>query len=129
MGKIVKRLPVYGSEGDANVVALLDSGAGFSLVRKEIADKIIRHFSKLHAPISFKGVNGKKAFLASNTCTIEVKMKGKFLNGVFYVIDKMPREMIIGVDFMQAWEIKLDLKNEDYTIGIDPQSVEIAALK
>lgn len=126
MGKIVKELLIYADKGKTNVVALLDSGAGRSLVRRDVANKVVQHFSKLHQPIIFNGVNGEKAFSASDRCSIEVEMKGKLLDGLFYIIDNMPREMIIGVDFMQGWEIKLDLKNEDYIIGLDPQNVEIA---
>ena len=126
MGKIVKELPVYADKGKTNVVVLLDSGAGRSLIRRDVANKVVQHFSKRQKPLIFNGVNGKEAFSASNYCSIEVKMKGKFLDGIFYIIDEMPREMIIGVDFMQGWDIKLDLKNEDYTVGIDPQNVEIA---
>ena len=126
MGKIVKELPVYADKGNTNVVALLDSGAGLSLIRKDVAEKIVQHSLKLHTPIILKGVNGQKAFSVDNRCSVEVVMKGKFLPGIFYIIDEMPREMIIGVDFMQTWDIRLNLKNEDFIVGIDPQSVEIA---
>ena len=126
MGKIVKKLPVYADKGKTNVEVLLDSGAGRSLIRRDVANKVVQHFSKLHKPIIFNGVNGKEAFSARNYCCIEVEMKGKLLSSHFYIIDNMPREMIIGVDFMQGWDIKLDLKNEDYTVGLDPQNVEIA---
>lgn len=126
MGKIEKKLPVYSDLAKTNVEALLDSGAGLSLIRKDIAEKIVRHSVKLHSPIILKGVNGQIAFSVNNSCNIEIEMKGKFLSGIFYIIDEMPREMIIGVDFMQTWDIRLNLKNEDFTVGIDPQSVEIA---
>ncbi|MBW8049803.1 MAG: retroviral-like aspartic protease [Cytophagales bacterium] len=126
MGKIEKNLPVYADKGKINVIALFDSGAGRSLIRRDVVNKVVQHLLKLHKPIIFNGVNGKEAFSASNYCGIEVEMKGKLLSGLFYIIDKMPREMIIGVDFMQGWDIKLDLKNEDYTVGLDPQDVEIA---
>ena len=126
MRKIIKNLPVYADKGKTNVEVLLDSGACRSLIRRDIANKVVQHFSKRQKPLVFNGVNGKKAFSASNYCSIEIKMKGKFLDGTFYIIDEMPREMIIGVDFMQGWDIKLDLKNEDYTVGLDPEGVEIA---
>ena len=127
MGKIEKNLPVCADKGKTNVEVLLDSGASRSLIRRDVANKVVLHFLEWHKPMIFNGVNGKEAFSASNYCGIEVEMKGKLLGGLFYVIDNMPREMIIGVDFMQGWDIKLDLKNEDYTVGLDPQQgVEIA---
>lgn len=33
---------------------------------------------------------------------------------------------IIGVDFMQRWEIRLDPKSHDFTIGVDPEAIEMA---
>ena len=126
MGKIEKKLPVYSDLAKRDVETLLDSGAGLSLIRKDVAEKIVRHSLKLDTPIILIGVNGQKAFSANNSCVIVIEMKGKFLSGIFYIIDEMPREMIIGVDFMQTWDIRLDLKNEDFTVGMDPQSVEIA---
>jgi hypothetical protein len=79
-------------------------------------------------PRIFLGVDGKKALQSARTCTLQLEMKGKILDGLFYVVSDMPREVIIGADFMQRWEIKLDLKQEDYHVGIDPQAIEIACL-
>lgn len=43
----------------------------------------------------------------------------------FYVVENIPRQMIIGADFMQKWEVSLFPKREDYTVGVDPNAIEI----
>lgn len=126
MGKIVKQLDFLGDRDTVQLAVLLDSGAGSSIIRRDVAEKLSEYFHQLKVPRIFKGVNGLEALRGSEACTLEVEMKGKILDGLFYVVDVMPREVIIGVDFMQKWEIKLNLKGEDYEVGIDPQSIEIA---
>lgn len=128
MGKIVKRLVLMGERGRARAAVLLDSGAGSSLIRRDVADKIIAHFTPLDPPVTFKGVNGKKAFTCNLTCIPRIKMKGKVLHGDFCVVRKMPREVIIGVDFLQQWEISLYPKRHDYAVGLDPQAIELAGV-
>jgi hypothetical protein len=126
MGKIVKQIKVSSDIGETVLTTLLDSGAGVSLIREDIAKKIFSTFTKMDKSRIFYGVNGQKAFKSSWTCILQLKMKNKLLDGQFYVVENMPRELIIGVDFMQKWEITLDLKKEDYSIGVDPEAIEIA---
>lgn len=72
--------------------------------------------------------NGDAGLQTDRTCLLALDMKGKDLTGQFYVVEKLVREILVGVDFMQAWEIKLDMKAEDYTVGVDPEAIEIARI-
>lgn len=126
MGKIVKTLTVEGDKAASQITCLLDSGAGSSLVRRDVAERIMRGLQELHHPKVFHLANGEPLLQARYASVLEVDMKGKKLSGDFYIVDNLAREMIIGVDFMQAWEIKLDMKAEDYTVGVDPEAIEIA---
>lgn len=126
MGKIIKDIETAGDKGVAKVSVLFDCGAGSSLIRKDLAEKLCKTFTTLRHPRVFKGVNGDEAFRSGSTCTIELKVKDKLIDGKFYVVERMPREIIVGVDFLQTWEITLDMKNEDFTVGVDPEAIEIA---
>ncbi len=126
MGKIVERFEFHGDLGNAVAEALMDSGAGVSVVRRDVAEKLSNHLLGLK-PRTLRMVNGRKWLTVLEGAYLEVEMKGKSLDGSFYVVDEMPREVIIGVDFMQRWGILLDPKNHDFTIGVDPEAIEMAA--
>ena len=125
MGKIVREFEFRGDKGKARVKALMDTGASVSLIRRDIAERITSHFLKISG-ITLRRVDGKMWKKVREAVHVVVVMKGKELDSSFYVVDDMPREAIIGVDFMQKWEIKLYPKKHDFSIGIDPNSVEIA---
>lgn len=125
MGKIVEKFVFHGDRGKVVAEALLDSGAGASLIRRDIAERLSKNFLKLK-PRVLRMVNGQEWLRTSRGVLLEVEMKGKSLDGNFYVVDSMPREVIIGVDFLQSWEIRLDPRKHDFTIGVDPDSIEMA---
>lgn len=125
MGKIVDSFKFHGNLGNTTVQALMDSGATVSVIRRDIAEKLSSQFLQWQ-PRTLRMVNGDKWVSVSTIVALGVEMKGKALDGKFYVVDMMPREVIVGVDFMQAWEIKLDPKNHDFTIGVDPDAIEMA---
>jgi len=125
MGKIIETFAFQGNKSRAEVPALMDSGASASVIRRDVAENLIDSFLRLPAR-TLRMVNGEKWLTVSEGAYLVVEMKGKGLDGAFYVVETMPREAIIGVDFMQKWEIRLDPKNHDFTVGIDPDSIEMA---
>jgi hypothetical protein len=127
MGKLAGRFEFHGDRGRATVEALVDSGASVSLIRRDVAEKLSGQFLNWKAR-NLRLANGQQWLTASTIVTLGVVMKGKALDGSFYVVETMPREVIIGVDFMQKWEISLHPKKHDFTIGVDPNAIEIGAL-
>ena len=71
-------------------------------------------------------VDGKKWTRVREAVHVIVVIKGKELDFRFYVVDEMPGEAIIGVDFFQSWYIKIIPKKHDFSVGVAPNSVEIA---
>ncbi|MBI4568921.1 MAG: retroviral-like aspartic protease [Planctomycetes bacterium] len=126
MGKIFASVEVVGERGKARVKALLDSGAGLSLIRRDVADRVSTNLHRLPEPQVLRMADGRESMSTSDIRLLGARLKGRYLPGDFYVIDDMPRQMIIGVDFLQKWEITLDMKKEDYRIGADPRAIEIA---
>ena len=128
MGKIIEPFTFRADRGEATATALIDSGAVFSLIRRDVANRITGHILELKA-CELRTVSGDTWLRAHEGVFLEICMKTKWLNGPFYVIDQMPREVIIGVDFLQRWEISLHPKRHDFTIGLDPEKgVEIDGL-
>jgi predicted aspartyl protease len=127
MGKIVQKFVFLGDKGKVVIEALLDSGASASVVRRDAAERLTGSFLRL-PPRTLQMLNGKKWVSVADATLLGVKMKNKVLEGSFCVVDAMPREAIIGVDFMQKWEIRLDPKNHDFTIGLDPDAIEMARI-
>ena len=125
MGKIVREFEFRGDKGKAKVKALMDTGASVSLIRKDVAEKISSKFYGFSG-LTLRKVDGQEWKKVKSFIPIVVVMKGKELVFNFFVVDDMPREAIIGADFMQSWEIKLYPKKHDFSIGIDLDSVEIA---
>lgn len=127
MGKVIGRFKFRGDRAKVLAEVLMDSGASVSVIRRDIAERLSANFLDLK-PRILRMVNGREWLTVGQGVYLEVDMKGKSLDGKFYVVNDMPREVIIGVDFMQAWEIKLDVKNHDFTIGIDPNALEMAPI-
>jgi hypothetical protein len=123
MGKIRKVLKIAGDKGEIETEVLLDSGAGVSAVRREIAEKVA---TIVRRPFLRRfGLADNKSFIETSfTCDIDILMKGKWPGGLFYVVDDLRSPVIVGADFMQTWEIKLDPKDEDFEIGVDPENIE-----
>lgn len=125
MGRIIKYFSVWGDKAKAELPVLLDSGASASVIREDVAGKICKNFTKLVEKHSFNGVNGKSQLTANSTCILQIKMKDYILDGKFYVVKGLKREILIGADFMQVWDIELKPKKHDYTIGVNPNELEI----
>jgi hypothetical protein len=125
MGKIRKVLKIAGDKGEIETEVLLDSGAGVSAVRREIAEKIATIVRRPY-PRRFGLADNKSFIETSFTCDLDILMKGKSLDGRFYVVDDLSSPIILGADFMQTWEITLDAKNEDFEIKVDPENIEFA---
>lgn len=126
MGKIIDRFLFRGDRAERKVETLMDSGASISLMRRDIAESLSGHFLNIK-PRRLRLASGQSYLDVSQIVTLEVEMKGKSLDGRFYVADALTRETIIGVDFMQTWEILLDPKRHDFVIGLDPDlGIEIA---
>jgi hypothetical protein len=125
MGKIIERFAYRGEKGKLDVETLLDSGASASVIRSDVAARLTDF--RLDMPArTLRMVNGKKWLRISEAVLLNVRMKGKDLDGSFYVVDEMPREAVIGVDFMQKWDIRLEPRRHEFTVGLDPDSIEMA---
>jgi hypothetical protein len=124
MGRVKKRLTIAGSQGKMETEVLLDSRAGVSAVRKDVA-KRITIINVLPETRRFGLGDGKNSIQTNLTCNFIIYMKGKTPDGKFYIVDNLVYPVIVGSDFMQTWDIVLYPKKEDFEIKGDPKNIPL----
>jgi hypothetical protein len=124
MGRIVKEFVLVADRGRAKVPVLLDSGASASILRSDVAARIGTP-RKLLRPAVFGSARRKVRMTADAVVTVQVVVNDKILDCAFYVSDELSREAIIGADFMQKWDVRLQPRAHRFTVGIDPQHLEV----
>lgn len=122
MGLIVKPVEVVGNKGRAKVMALFDTGASSSFIRRDIADKLAT-FGPLPNPRRFMLGDGKNAILAQQFVAVDITIKGVTVFFPLLVVEEIGEEMIIGADMLQRWKIRLDPEKEE--VFIDPKVTEL----
>ncbi len=122
MGLIIKNYTVTGDKDSATVQALLDTGAGASFLRRDIAERV-GTIAPIAQPQHFTRADGKEALTVDETVNLNVTMEGVSLFFTFLVIEELGEEMIIGADMMQRWKIRLDPEQE--AVSIDPIALRL----
>jgi len=126
MSYIVKRLNIRGNRGERVVNCLFDTGAGYSFIKEEIA-KEIGDIIKFPTKMKFKLADGKTHIEVSEKIILEIKINGHWISDEVVVIKELSEDMLIGVNTMQKWRIKLDLESE--SVKINPEVIELKLLK
>jgi hypothetical protein len=114
------KLPLFfeGSKGEKTLYALFDSGATFSCISLEAA-KDLATLEKLRKPLEVATTS------VGNYLRIEFAIRCDFyyndirLSDEFMVVPSLSEEVIIGVNTLQKWRIKLDFEHD--TVIIDPK--------
>lgn len=112
MGEVIQKLKVKSSlKGKPLDFSLMfDSGSKETFVRFDVAKKL-GNYVKLKEEYFFYGL-GDGRFSCKLILPILVKIEGVWCVHTAWVADKsvMDDEILIGHDFMQKYDIKLDLK-------------------
>lgn len=122
MGIIKKEVTISGFKGEERVTALFDSGSEVTIIKKEIAKKVVS-ILKLPTPASFTMADGSKGMETNNITVLSISINGATINYHVYVVDKLTDDFIIGVDALQRWKIKLDFDKDE--VSIDPQVLRL----
>ena len=126
MGFIIKSCSVTGGKGNSVVQALFDTGAGASFVRQDIAERIGNVVEVPGGPEQFTMADETFSLSADKEVSLRVAIGDvRPLRFNFLVVDTLAEEMIIGVDMMQRWKIKLEPENE--AVSIDPRTLYMRA--
>ena len=113
MGVIHKELVLRGSRGKVKVLALFDSGASMSFVRRSVAEKLETVLT-LPEPMKFETARSGDFIIAEEVARLEFQLDGEWLSDEFLVLpdDVMSEDCIIGAKTIQAWRIVIDMENE-----------------
>ncbi len=111
---MVKKLLLRGSKGSITVEVLFDSGAFFSFIKKAIAEKI-GELQKLPEPEVFSTAKEGEEVIATHTIDIKFYINKDGFPEIFYVIDNLSEDAIIGVGTMQKFRFKLDFERDEIT--------------
>ena len=111
-----------GSKGEALVNALFDSGAAYSFIRKDIAEKI-EFITKLPEPWEFEVAEKERKLVVTEHISISFYIDGTRFSDEFLVSDKISEEVIIGAVTLQKWRFKLDFENEK--VLFDPKVTKL----
>jgi predicted aspartyl protease len=120
--KIYRTLKIRSSKGEMTVKVLFDTGASFTVVRKDVAEKI-GHI----LPTDVKEVtltDGKTRLKVLGYIPISTVLEGSPIDDIAYVIDELAEDLIIGVKVMEFYDIKLDPSTNKIIVGKNYSSFE-----
>jgi predicted aspartyl protease len=123
--RIYRVLRVRSSRGELDVKALFDTGASFTVVRRDVAEKI-GHI----LPTDVREVtltDGKTKLKVLGYIPISTVLEGSPIDDIAYVIEELAEELIVGVKVMEFYDIKLDPSTNRIIVGKNYSSFELYA--
>jgi predicted aspartyl protease len=121
--KIYRALKIRSSKGELTVKTLFDTGASFTVIKKNVAEKI-GHI----LPTEVKEVTlaeGKTKLKVLGYIPISTVLEGSPIDDIAYVIEELAEELIIGVKVMEFYDIKLDPSTNKIIVGKNYSSFEL----
>ena len=118
MSIIAKRIELIGPNGRREVEAMFDSGASFSCIPPELAEKL-GMVSPLAIPIKLKTAEQGQDLYVTEAIHLQFQVNGFQLSDEYMVVPGLSEETIIGAKTLQGWRIKLDFEQEE--VIIDPK--------
>ncbi len=112
MSILKKRIKLRGSKGALEEKVLFDTGASYSFIKKEIAEKLA-NLELLPEEMEFQTAENGRKIVARNRISINFYINGDRFSDEFIVLDEISENVIIGVVTLQKWRMKLDFENEE----------------
>jgi hypothetical protein len=122
MAIIRKEIELVGSKSKKKEIALFDSGATYSCIRKEIAQGL-EIILPLTRPIKLITAQERNYIEVKERVVLDFYISGYRFSDEFLIIENLSEKVIIGAKTLQAWRLKLDFEKED--IIIDPRVTEV----
>jgi len=107
MGKetILKKTLISGEKNSEDIEILYDTGASRSLVEYSLCEKLTQYIIPLQRPLKLKLADGKNTIEANFLVNLYLEINGYKLPMIFYAVNNLARDIILGIDNMQDWEM------------------------
>ncbi len=116
----ILKLPLHfeGSLGEKTGYALFDSGASFSCVNPEFLE-LLEQPVRMHRPLEIATAAQGTFLHIRERVVLDFYYNDIRLSDEFMVIPSLSEEVIIGVNTLQKWRIKLDFEHD--AVIVDPK--------
>jgi hypothetical protein len=101
---------------------MFDTGATYSVIRKDIAEQIATVIP-LDEPIVLRTAEQGRQLTVTHRVVLTIWLNGYRLSDEFLVLEELSRPVLIGAATMQKWRIQLDMANEE--VIVDPTATEL----
>ena len=122
MSVLYHRIKLSGSKDEFETEALFDGGATYSVIRKDIAEKL-GNLEKIRTPLKFRAAKEGAELTATEKVVLDFYIDNTRFSDEFIVIENLDEEVIIGAKTMQSWRFKLDYENE--RVLFDPKVTKL----
>jgi predicted aspartyl protease len=126
MAVIQKEIELAGSKGRIKELVLFDSGATYSCIRKEIAEKL-GNIESLPQTLSLKTAKEKEVIEVNERISLDFHLSGYRFSDEFIVVPYLSEKIIIGALTLEKWHMKLDFEKKD--VIIDPEVTKLRLLE
>ena len=125
MAVIQKEIKLVGSKGEKEVDAIFDSGATYSCIRPELAEKL-GLVESLPEPMDFGTAREGERLSTKEAIRLNFYLDGYRFSDEFMLIPHLSEEVIIGAKTLQAWRMKLNFETDE--VIIDPRVTKLRLL-
>lgn len=125
MAVIQKKIKLKGSKGSKEVEAIFDSGATYSCIQPELADKL-GNIEPLPEIMDFTTAKQGEKLQAKEAIRLNFYLNGYRFSDEFMLIPNLSEEVIIGTKTLQAGRMKLNFETDE--VVIDPRVTKLRLL-
>lgn len=122
MAVIEKTIKLRGSKGEETVSALFDSGATYSCMRQELAERL-EILTPLPEVLEFGTAKEGHNLKAASHIGILFYIGVDRFSDEFMVVEGLADEVIIGAATLQKWRMKLDFEHDE--VLYDPKVTKL----
>lgn len=125
MAVIQKEIELVGSKGRAKEIALFDSGATYSCIEKELAEKL-EVILPIAEPLELETAKKGERLEAKERVLLDFHLDGYRFSDEFVVVPNLSERVIIGALTLEKWHMQLDFKQRK--VIIDPEATRLRLL-
>ena len=125
MAVILKQIRLAGSKGSEEVVAIFDSGATYSCIQPEMAERIGTP-EVLPEPMDFGTAEEGRTIRAERAVRLNFYLDGYRFSDEFMLIPTLSEPAIIGAATLQKWRMRLDFEHDE--VLFDPRVTHLRLL-